>query len=193
MHSADGHVGGATQLPCPPQVTSHEHDVVQSIGSRHEPMPVHLMLHGPGPHAIPLHELLPLQLIVQAVARWQSIPAMHALSVHSNVQRKPLGHDSGTLHARVCAQSTTQVFCTRSHDVHGVGQLAASPVIASRLIIASSSGLGSPRPSSWRQPPSVTPTNAITSASRTSRSYHPVVRSPTGITTGAAARDIPGA
>jgi hypothetical protein len=125
-----GHATVPKQLCCPEHVTSHPHDVLQSMASPalsdvQESEPEHVIVHSPGPHTRSAQDDLPVQSIVHDFAWSQCTPAVHALPMlHRMLQLNPGGQSTWDAHTVGSSmQLMSQVIDPRSQLVHGCGQL----------------------------------------------------------------------
>jgi len=124
------------------QPMSHAHDSPQTT-FRHDRSPVHPTLHGPAPQLTFLQLCKPVHVTAHDLLVVQSIPLRQALSVeHTTLQFQPAGHVINRAQAAgLTAQSTLQVFASRLHDVHWVGQASASSLAPASTAITQNPSL----------------------------------------------------
>ena len=121
-------------------MTSHAHDCAQPT-PRHELPPEQSTVHLPVPQARLRQLFTPEQPIVHDFALRQFTPFLHAPDVEQRMSHaKPVGQITALLHADgLTEQSTTHVLATRSHEVHGEGQVSPPSVFAASILTPESS------------------------------------------------------
>jgi hypothetical protein len=90
----------------------------------HADAPVQATEHAPIPQLIGPHAIAPEHVMSQLAPCAQSMVAQASALLHLIVQANPSGH-CRLPHGRPALHTMSQVSSSRSHDVHGLGQLFA--------------------------------------------------------------------